>query len=602
MYVAMHSSAQTVKSLSFNNTKHFICSQLVQHVMTCIRTSLNLLYSAVQAGGGRGGGELESFFSRLRKFNANLKVVEDEWLPADQRMQYVKLALAPFSLGHRDAHKMFVEAVREGVDNVYTNQTGKIEFESILHLVKEHKLVILSGAPGVGKSTLARKVCREVCQTQDCHGYILVLLVELRDLLQFEEDFKLVDLLQFFQGMMGDITSPEEVSKAIHRNLGRNVLFVLDGFDELSPNLRESPFLVSLLSHNRHSPLPDCDVILTSRSIVTSEIYHQMQMSRSQVSLANIEVLGFTQDQIEVYAKQYFTDHRRTDLFDSFVRKIGAVPQIRGLCSIPVVLSIICQVFLFRGDLPPTLTQIYNDYLCVKVLKYSEDLSALDSILELPMDHDIYKLSEIAYNCIKSQKVIFDSADLHGLGERFSDRKRGCGVLTARPIQCGPKSKKGAIESFFFIHLTVQEFLAAVYVSLLTVDRQREVWARYLGEPHMAQVWRFYCGLTKLQHFDLLKMNSYSEDFQMQCLFEAQNDSLVRQLMPHFVGEEVEVEPQTAYDSTAYGYCLSCNKLLQKLTVNIILYTAAQIGRLLEPVLSSQQLHSLCIIGEGELM
>ena len=88
----------------------------------------------------------------------------------------------------------------------------------------------------------------------------------------------------------------------------------------------------------------------------------------------------------------------------------------------------------------------------------------------------------------------------------------------------------------------------------------------------------------------------------MQCLFEAQNDSLVRQLMPHFVGEEVEVEPQTAYDSTAYGYCLSCNNLLQKLIVNISPYTAAQIGRLLEPVLSSQQLHSLCIIGEGELM
>ena len=198
---------------------------------------------------------------------------------------------------------------------------------------------------------------------------------------------------------------------------------------------------------------------------------------------------------------------------------------------------------------------------------------------------------------------MFDSADLHGLGECFSDRKRGCGVLTARPIQCGPKSKKGAIESFFFIHLTVQEFLAAVHVSLLTVDRQREVWARYLGEPHMAQVWRFYCGLTKLQHFDLLQMNSYSGDFQMQCLFEAQNVSLVRQLMPHFVGEKVEVKPKTAYDSTAYGYCLSCNSSMRDLTVFISRSAVAQIGRLLEPVLSSQQLHSLRIIdGPGEFV
>ena len=559
------------------------------------------LYSTVEAEGD-GRGHMEYFCSRLGEFYKKMKIVEDEWLPADQSLPFVNLALAHFRLSAQHAQEKFVEAVTEGVDNVYTYRTGKVECEAIPELVKERKLVILSGAPGVGKSTLARKVCQDVCQTPGCHGYMLVLLVELRDLLLFKKDFELVDILQLFLGMMRDGMSPHNLSKTIYDSLGLNVLFILDGFDELPPHLRQSPFFVNLLSHNRDSLLPYCDVILTSRSIVTSKIYHQMQMSRSQVILTNIEVLGFTQDQIKAYAKQYFTDQRQTDLFDSFIRKMRAVPQIRGLCSIPVVLSIICQVFLFRGDLPPTLTQIYNDYLCVKVLKYSEDLSALDSILDLPMDHDIYKLGEIAYNCIQKQKVIFDSADLHGLGERFSDRKRGCGVLTARPIQCGPKSKKGAIESFFFIHLTVQEFLAAVYVSLLTVNRQRKVWARYLGVPHMAQVWRFYCGLTKLQHFDRLQIKSYSKDFQMQCLFEAQNVSLVRRLMPHFVGEEVKVKPQTAYDSTAYGYCLSCNSSLRELTVEISRSTVAQIGRLLEPVLSSQQLHSLCIIGPSEFI
>ena len=296
---------------------------------------------------------------------------------------------------------MFVKAVNEGVDNVYTDNAGKIEFESIPQLVKQHKLVVLSGAPGVGKSTLARKVCQDICQTPGCHGYMLILLVELRDLLLFKKDFELVDILQLFQEMMRDGASPQTMSKTIYDNLGRDVLFILDGFDELPPHLRQSPSLVNLLSHNRDSLLPHCNVILTFRSIVTSEIYHQMQMSRSQVSLTNIEVLSFTQDQIEVYAKQYFTDQRQADLFDSFVRKIGAVPQIRGLCSIPIILSIICQVYLLRENLPPTLTQIYSDYLCVKVLKYDNDLPALDSILDLPKDHDIYKLGEIAYNCIQ---------------------------------------------------------------------------------------------------------------------------------------------------------------------------------------------------------
>ena len=521
-----------------------------------------------------------------------MQTVQDEWFP-NQAMIYVNLALAPFRLGYQKAQERFVEAVKEGADNVYTYKSGKVECETIPGLVKKHKHVILSGAPGVGKSTLARKVCQDICGSSSCLCYSLVLLVELRKLLDFKKDFELVDVLQLFQGMMGETTSPEELSKAIHRNLGRGVLFILDGFDELPPHLRQSDFLANLMSHNLEysAPLPYCHVIMTSRSIVTSEIYHKVRGS-----VTNVEVLGFTWPQIKEYAGHILVDRGNPDLLDSFVRKIDSVPQIRGLCSIPVVLSIICQVFLFREDLPPTLTQIYNEYLCVKVLKYCEDLSTLSSILDLPKDHDMYKLGEIAYNCIQSQKIVFDSADLQGLSEHFSDRKRGCGVLTARPVLADPRSNKAAIESFFFIHLTVQEFIAAVYVALLPAEMQREIWAKYLGEPHMAQVWRFYCGLTKLEHFQILeeKITAYSEDFQMQCLFECQNASLVHQLMPQIVGEEVSVEPKTAYDSTAYGYCLSKHPALKKLTIGkLVRAGSAEVHRLLEPVCASGTLQTL---------
>ena len=521
-----------------------------------------------------------------------MQTVQDEWFP-NQAMSYVNLALAPFRLGYQPAQERFVEAVKEGADNVYTYQSGKVECKAIPGLVKKHKLVILSGAPGVGKSTLARKVCQDVCRSPSCLGYSLVLLVELRKLLHFKKDFKLVDVLKLFQGMMGETTSPEELSKAIHRNLGRGVLIILDGFDELPLHLRQSDFLANLLSRNLEcsAPLPYCHVIMTSRSIVTSEIYHKVRGS-----ITNVEVLGFTWPQIKEYAGHILVDQGRPDLLDSFVRKIDSVPQIRGLCSIPVVLSIICQVFLFREDLPPTLTQIYNEYLCVKVLKYREDLTMLSSILDLPKDHDMYKLGKIACNCILSQKIVFDSADLQGLGERFSDRERGCGVLTARPVRADPKLQKAAIESFFFIHLTVQEFIAAVYVALLPAKMQRKIWANYLGKLHMAQVWRFYCGLTKLEYFRMLedKITAYPKDFQMQCLFECQNASLVRQLMPRIVGEEVILEPETAYDSTAYGYCLSKHPALQELTIMTQRGKgSAEIHRLLEPVYASGTLQKL---------
>ena len=85
---------------------------------------------------------------------------------------------------------------------------------------------------------IARKLCKDICQAPDCRGCILVLLVELRDLLLFKKDFQLVEILHLFQRMMGDATSPVKLSKAISRNQGKDMLFLLDGFDELPPYLR----------------------------------------------------------------------------------------------------------------------------------------------------------------------------------------------------------------------------------------------------------------------------------------------------------------------------------------------------------------------------
>ena len=127
-------------------------------------------------------------------------------------------------------------------------------------------------------------------------------------------------------------------------------------------------------------------------------------------------------------------------------------------------------------------------------------------------------------------------------------------------------------------------------------EMQCEIWAKYLGEPHMAQVWRFYYGITNLKHYQLFqnKITAYPKDFQMQCLFECQNASLVHQLMPRIVEEEVRVNPKTAYDSTAYGYCLSKHPALKRLTVKTQRGTgSAEIHRLLEPVYASGTLQTL---------
>ena len=509
-------------------------------------------------------------------------------------MEYINLVLSKFKLDIEDDHWRFVRSLTEGVDKVFTELKGKVEYEDILRLVKEKQLVVISGAPGTGKSTLAKKLCKDASRDMESLGYKLVVMVELRDLvhltcLQQSSSFELKHLMELFE-QAGHMESVVQTMKATR---GADMLLILDGYDELPHELRHSPFLIDLLTHSLKSPLPHSHVILTSRSIVMSEIYCHFQSA----PFANIEVLGFTSEQIQEYLERYFHEEDKSELSAKLCAKLDTLPHVKGLCAIPVVLSIISRVFLSKKDLPPTLTQIYDDFICETL---SPMFPGLQSALKLPcQDHDFLKLCEIAYHCTKQQKLIFTTSDLKGLQDKYGDRETGCNLLTARPID---KLRFVIAESFYFIHLTVQEFLSAVYIALQEVTVQRAIWDEHLGQPHMAQTWKFYSGLSKLAHYDLLQNSNIRcikefDELLMHSIFEAQDASLVGRLVLGVLGEEVKVSLKTSYDSTAFGYSLQHHSLLQHLEV-VLGGIHTEVKRLLDPVLCSQQLQTLTISGE----
>ena len=518
-------------------------------------------------------------------------------------MDFINLALSRFVPKSIDDQLKFVRSMTEGLDSAFTELQGKVEYGSIMSLVKKHRLVVISGAPGTGKTTLAKKLCKEVSRDMASHGYKLVVKVELRDLVPLVQDpssFELKQLMYLFESV-GDL----EIGRVVGRmkaTCGADTLLILDGYDELPHDLRLSPFFVNLLSpHSRKSPLRKSHIILTSRSIVMSEIHHRFKSA--QVPLVNIEVLGFTSEQIQHFIDQYFEGEGKSELSAKLSAKLDALPHIKGVCSIPVVLSIISHVFLSRRDLPPTLTQLYDEFVCETL---SSMFPGLQSTLKLPVqDHDFLKLCKIAYECTMQQKLIFTASDLMGLQDKYSNRESGCGLLTARPVD---KLRFIIAESFYFIHFTVQEFLTAAHIALLEVAAQRAFWNEHLGQPHLAQTWRFYCGTTKMAHYDLLQNSKVRgiegfDELLMQSFFETQDRDLVVRLMPSVMGEEVCVTPKTAYDSIAFGFCLEQHRSLQHLNVELPIGEAVvEVQHLLEPCLRHRQLQTLTINRGGELV
>ena len=516
-------------------------------------------------------------------------------------MEFINLALSRFVPKFVDDQLKFVRSMTEGVDSAFTELQGKVEYGFIMSLVKKHRLVVISGAPGTGKTTLAKKLCKDVSRDMASHGYKLMVKVELRDLVPLVQDpssFELKQLMDLFESV-GEM---ERIVERMKATCGADTLLILDGYDELSHDLRHCTFFVNLLSpHPLRSPLRKSHIILTSRSIVMSEIHHHFKSAK--VPLVNIEVLGFTSKQIQHFIDQYFEGEGKSELSAKLSVKLDTLPHIKGLCSIPVVLSIISRVFLSRKDLPPTLTQVYDEFVCETL---SSIFPGLQSTLELPVkDHDFLKLCEIACECTKQQKLIFTASDLMGLQDKYSNRESGCGLLTARPVD---QLHYIITESFFFIHFTVQEFLTAAHIARLKVAAQRAFWDEHLGQPHLGQTWRFYCGITKMAYYNLLQNSKLRgikgfDELLMQSFFETQDRDLVGRPMPSVMGEKVEVSPKTAYDSIAFGFCLEQHNSLQHLNVQLPGGgVVAEVQRLLEPCLRHRQLQILIIDGYGELV
>ena len=518
----------------------------------------------------------------------------------DQEMEFINLALSSFVPKSTKVHWKFVYSMTNGFDSAFRKLKGKVEYGSIMSLVKEHRLVVISGAPGTGKTTLAKKLCKEVSRDMASHGYKLVVNVELRDLVPLVQDpssFELKQLMDLFESVGG----MERVVERMKATCGADTLLILDGYDELPCDLRHCPFFVNLLSPRPlKSPLRRSHIILTSRSIVMSEIHLHFKFAK--VPLVNIEVLGFTSEQIQHFIDQYF-EEGTSELSAKLSAKLDALPHIKGLCSIPVVLSIISYVFLSRKDLPPTLTEVYDEFVCETL---SSMFLGLPRTLELPVqDHHFLQLCEIACKCTMQQKLIFTASDLMGLQDKYFNRETGCGLLTARPVD---KRRSIIADSFYFIHFTVQEFLTAAHIARLEVAAQRAFWDEHLGQPHLAQTWRFYCGTTKMAHYDLLQNSKIGgiegfDELLMQSFFETQDRDLVGRLMPKVMGEKVDVRPKTAYDSIAFGFCLGQHSSLQCLEVwlpdgGVVV----EVQRLLEPCLRHRQLQTLTIKGFGELV
>ena len=325
----------------------------------------------------------------------------------------------------------------------------------------EVKCVMVEGAPGVGKSTFAWELCRRWDEIEAMRKYSVVVLLRLREK-RVQEAKTVADL--FYHD---SLTIQQAVAEEIALNGGADTLLVLDGFDEVPASLQKSSLLVQII---QGACLPKATVLVTSRPSARVDL---LSVCKPRVH-KHIEVLGFTQKLIKQYAKSIFASH--PSLLADFLKYISTNPAIRSMMYIPLNSAIVVEIYrenrTVGRPIPQTMTQLYNELTLTLLARYMSEKgeqSVLPEKLEaLPRNlyRQLLSLATLAFEGIVKQVVIFD---------RLPDGCSPLGLMNAS----AEIYVRGRRVNYNFLHLTLQEFLSAFYVSRLSASQQKKVFERY---------------------------------------------------------------------------------------------------------------------------
>ena len=357
---------------------------------------------------------------------------------------------------------------------------------------KESAFILIEGAPGIGKSVLLKEISYRWANKELLQKFELVLLVSLRDL-SLQQVKSVSNLLYLFY--KGDKNATQVVSACseyLSKNGGQNLALLLDGYDEYPEHLQKSSLIADIL---KRQVLPCCGLVVSSRP-------HASEHLREEAN-TRVDILGFTETEREHYIRQALPDqpHKVKEL----TQYLHQQPSVDSICFSPFNMVILLYLYKLGTSLPKNATELYHHFICFTICRHlskvgnplTHDITDLTNLPE-PYNRIIKQLSKLSLEALNNNKLVFTLDDVTAACPdiaAFPEAINGFGLLQA-VRHFGLHAKTMTLN---FIHFTIQEFLAAHYISHLPPNEELKVIeANFWNNIHF-NMFSIYIALTKGQ-------------------------------------------------------------------------------------------------------
>ncbi|XP_072041882.1 NACHT, LRR and PYD domains-containing protein 3-like [Amphiura filiformis] len=355
------------------------------------------------------------------------------------------------------------------------------------------KRILVKGVPGAGKSSTISKLAYDwACGRQNSPISKFQLLFALT----INEIDTNTDLIGIIQDQLLPEVSGESLRAYIQSNASE-VVILLDGYDEASKYFHQCKNISNVL---RSKWLAEACVIVTTRSNQVGKF------CQNYGPYLQVHIPGFSQFGVKEYIRKFFKLHQEandydvSDGVDKKVRKFLLcirASSLYQLSFIPIILSMLCLLWVDDEKLPSTVTALYKEVIThlakhtfAKTATDELDVRSVQNWSERVLDH----IGNVAIEGLFEDRLVFQSDEFE---KAALEDACSLGVVTKEK----KSYKLNVTYHVTFLHKTFQEICAAYYWTKL-IDTEMETFKKYLMQvtgdniDEMEYLLRFACGLS----------------------------------------------------------------------------------------------------------